>query len=116
MTRLREFHAASWDEPLVMQMGHPGRRGTIVPPVEPTIAQAVGPAEALVPAAMRRAAPPELPELSEPEVQRHYLRLSQETQGMLNISLFGTCTMKYHSPAVERLAHLYLAELHPLHP
>ena len=116
MNRLREFHAASWDERLVMQMGHPGRRGTIVPPVEPTIAQAVGPAEALVPAAMRRAAPPELPELSEPEVQRHYLRLSQETQGMLNISLFGTCTMKYHSPAAERLVQRYLAELHPLQP
>ena len=45
---------------------------------------------------MRRTVPPDLPELSEPEVQRHYLRLSQETQGMMHISLFGTCTMKYN--------------------
>ena len=41
--------------------------------------------------------PPALPELSEPEVQRHYLHLSQETQGMMGISLFGTCTMKYNA-------------------
>ena len=65
---------------------------------------------------MRRTVPPDLPELSEPEVQRHYLRLSQETQGMMNISLFGTCTMKYHPPAVEQAAQRYLAELHPLQP
>ena len=41
-------------------------------------------------------APPELPELSEPEVLRHYLHLSQETLGMMGVSLFGTCTMKYN--------------------
>ena len=35
---------------------------------------------------------------------------------MLNISLFGTCTMKYHSPVVEQAAQRYLAELHPLQP
>ena len=70
----------------------------------------------LIPAAMRRADPPALPELSEPEVQRHYLRLSQETQGMMNISLFGTCTMKYHSRAAEQAAQRWLAELHPLQP
>jgi glycine dehydrogenase subunit 2 len=116
MTKLREFHAASWDEPLVMRMGHPGRRGMIFPPVEPAIALAVGAAENLVPTAMRRADPPDLPELSEPEVQRHYLRLSQETQGMLNISLFGTCTMKYHCRAAEQAAQRFLAELHPYQP
>ncbi len=116
MTRLREVHTASWDEPLVMEMGRPGRRGMFFPPVEPGIAEAVGAAEDLIPAAMRRADPPALPELSEPEVQRHYLRLSQETQGMMHISLFGTCTMKYHPPVAEQAARRWLAELHPLQP
>ena len=32
--RVRRFHAASWDEPLVMQMGEPGRRGMFFPPIE----------------------------------------------------------------------------------
>ena len=116
MTKLREFHAASWDEPLVMEMGRPGRRGMMFPTIEPGIVEAVGMAADLIPAAMRRADPPALPELSEPEVQRHYLRLSQETQGMMNISLFGTCTMKYHSRAAEQAAQRWLAELHPLQP
>ena len=63
---------------------------------------------------MRRAAPPALPELSEPEVLRHYLHLSQETLGMMGISLFGTCTMKYNPRLGEALAaRPELAELHP---
>ena len=54
--RVRRFHAAAWDEPLVMQMGAPGRRGMFFPPVEPEIAAAVGAADSLVPEAMRRSA------------------------------------------------------------
>jgi glycine dehydrogenase subunit 2 len=65
---------------------------------------------------MRRTDRPALPELSEPEVQRHFLRLSQQTQGMVNVSLFGTCTMKYHTRLAESLAQRYLAEVHPLQP
>ena len=34
---------------------------------------------------------------------RHYLRLSQQTLGMMGVSLFGTCTMKYN-PAVSEAA------------
>ena len=68
----------------------------------------------LVPDVDAPAAPPELPELSEPEVLRHYLHLSQETLGMMGISLFGTCTMKYNPRLGEALAaRPELAELHP---
>ena len=80
------FHAARWDEPLVMELGAPGRRGAIV------AAPGDEAGAALVPESMRRAAPPELPELSEHDVLRHYLHLAQETLGMLGVSLFGTCT------------------------
>ena len=111
---LRKYHAAVWDEPVVMEMGAPGRRGTVLPAVEPAIADAVGPAAGLVPDAVRRRVPPALPELSEPEVQRHYLHLSQQTLGMMGISLFGTCTMKYNPQVSEAVARRpQVAEMHP---
>ena len=102
------YHAARWDEPLIMELGAPGRRGAIV----------AGPDDAegasLVPEGMRRAAPPDLPELSEHDVLRHYLHLAQETLGMLGVSLFGTCTVKYNPRVSEQLvARPQVAELHP---
>jgi glycine dehydrogenase subunit 2 len=113
----RDFHAARWDEPVIMTMGQPGRRGQIVAPPEPGVTALVGTAEGLVPAAMRRRSRPALPELSEPEVQRHFLHLSQETQGMMGVSLFGTCTMKYNARVSEAVAQRpQVAEVHPLQP
>lgn len=113
--RLRRYHAAVWDEPLVQELGRPGARGTEIPPLEPELLAAVGDPLALVPEAMRRRRPPGLPELSEPDVLRHYLHLSQETLGMMGISLFGTCTMKYNPRVSEALTRQpFLAELHPL--
>ena len=44
---------------------------------------------------------------------RHYLHLSQETMGMIGISLFGTCTMKYNPRVNEAVALREIAELHP---
>ena len=111
----RRYHAAVWSEPLVMELGRPSRRGVFAPEVEPAIAELAGPAEALVPAAARRRAAPALPELSEWEVLRHYLRLSQQTLGMMGISLFGTCTMKYNPAVSESLSRLpEVREVHPL--
>ena len=112
--KLRSYHAPVWDEPLITEMGAPGRRGAVFPSPEPAIAEAVGAARDLVPAAMRRRRPPELPEMSEPDVLRHFLHLSQETMGMVGISLFGTCTMKYNPRLNEAIAaRRELAELHP---
>jgi glycine dehydrogenase subunit 2 len=112
--KLRRYHAAVWDEPLVMEIGAPGRRGAVFADAEPDIVAVVGDPDALVPEAMHRAVPPTLPELSEPEVLRHYLHLSQETLGMMGVSLFGTCTMKYNPRlATELAARPEIAELHP---
>ena len=114
MTELRRYHAAVWDEPLVMEMGRPGRRAHRLPEAEEEVRAAVGPAADLVPEGVRRARPPALPELSEFEVQRHYLHLSQQTLGMMGVNLFGTCTMKYNPRVNEHLAaRPWLAELHP---
>ena len=104
---LRRYHAAVWDEPLVMEMGARGRRGVVFEEPGANVEQ-------LVPARLRRATPPALPELSEPEVLRHYLHLSQETLGMMGVSLFGTCTMKYNPRlATELVARPEIAEVHP---
>ncbi len=109
MTGLRNYHAAVWDEPLIMAQGGRGRRGAIPPePIE------TFELSALLPAAVRRAVPPELPEVAEPDVLRHYLHLSQQTMGMIGISLFGTCTMKYNPRVNELLAARDgMAEIHP---
>jgi glycine dehydrogenase subunit 2 len=104
---VRRYHAAVWDEPLVMELGAPGRRGAVFEEPETDV-------EKLVPAALRRATPPALPELSEPEVLRHFLHLSQETLGMMGVSLFGTCTMKYNPRlATELVGRPDVAEVHP---
>jgi glycine dehydrogenase subunit 2 len=109
MSRLPNYHAARWDEPLVMEMGRPGRRGSL-----PSAAIDAPAGSDFVPEAVRRATPPALPELSEFEVQRHYLHLSQMTLGMMGVNLFGTCTMKYNARVNEHIAaRPWIAELHP---
>lgn len=72
----------------------------------------------LLPAGACSAAPPPLPELSEPDLVRHYVNLST-----LNMSVdthyypLGSCTMKYNPKRNERLASLPgFAELHPYQP
>ncbi|HKS56276.1 MAG TPA: aminomethyl-transferring glycine dehydrogenase subunit GcvPB [Steroidobacteraceae bacterium] len=116
-TQLRRYHAPVWDEPIVMEMGVAGRRGCHFPLPDETMQKAVGAAADLVPPAMRRGKQPGLPEMSEPDVLRHYLHLSQETMGMMGISLFGTCTMKYNPRLTEALAaRPFVADLHPNQP
>lgn len=112
MTRLPTFHAAKWDEPLVMELGRPGGRGQLFPAPEPEVIEAIG--ENPVPAAMQRKDRPVLPEITEFEAQRHYLHLSQMTLGMMGVSLFGTCTMKYNSKTSEFATwRPQIAEVHP---
>ncbi|QTI91106.1 aminotransferase class V-fold PLP-dependent enzyme [Streptomyces sp. AgN23] len=44
----------------------------------------------------------------------HYLRLSQQTLGMMGVSLFGTCTMKYNPQVNEAIAwRPEVTEAHP---
>jgi len=112
----RAYHSAKWDEPLVLEMGSPGERGYLPPAVEPGISEAVGDAGTLIPASMRRSAPPRLPEMAQPSVLRHYLRLSQMTMGahITPDASLGTCTMKYSPLVNEQLARSpQMAELHP---
>ena len=92
-----------------MELGRPGRRGLLLPH-----ASEAGDAQSLIPEGMRRETPPSLPELSEFEVQRHYLHLAQMTLGMMGVNLFGTCTMKYNPRIGEEItARPEIAQLHP---
>jgi glycine dehydrogenase subunit 2 len=96
---------------MLFERSRPGRGGGKVP--HP-------PAGALdrIPGAQRRAAPPALPELNEPEVVRHYVNLSQ-----LNFAVdtgfypLGSCTMKWNPKVNEWAARLPgFAALHPMAP
>jgi glycine dehydrogenase subunit 2 len=113
--KLREYHAARWNEPMIYELSSPGERGFIPPSAEPKIKEKIGLAENLIPQGMRRDTKPSLPELSQAQVLRHYLRLSQMVLGMeLDIDIgVGTCTMKYSPKINEELAGM-IKNIHPL--
>ena len=115
---LREhYHGAEWQEPIIMELGRPGERGVVPPAVEPELEAERTDALAAIPEGLRRDTLPGLPELSQPQVLRHYIRLTQETLGTdVNIDLgLGTCTMKYSPKINEVIARSpKVSALHPL--
>ena len=114
---LRRFHQARWDEPIIFELSQPGQRGILVPEIEEGIRERVGDVASQLPSGVRRKQLPGLPELSQPQILRHYVRLSQENLGTdLNIDVGqGTCTMKYSPKVNEQLVNNpKLTYLHPL--
>lgn len=112
----RDFHEARWDEPIIMELGNPGERGVMVPKADKRVVEATGSVEELFPKGLKRKKPPKLPEMSQMQVLRHYMRLSQETIGTdINIDIgLGTCTMKYSPKIHEQFIRSdKLKELHP---
>lgn len=110
------FHAVVWNEPIIYELGRKGGRGFMVPKVEEEVKAKAGDVVSSVPEKMRRKEPASLPEISEPEVVRHYIRLSQQTFGVdSGINLVGTCTMKYNPKINDVLAKSpKIADIHPL--
>ena len=101
------FRQARWDEPIIFELGSPGRRGYLPPRPEPEIVEAVGPLEALLPKELIRKEPPGLPEMSEPEVVRHFTRLSQMNYCPdLGLYPLGSCTMKYNPKVCDQVANM----------
>ena len=117
-THLRQFHEAKWDEEIIFDLSVSGQRGiAVTPPAEGVVAE-VGNGVDDIPASMRRKKAPSLPEVSQPRVNRHYMRLTQEILGMdvtPDISQ-GTCTMKYSPKVQEHLVaqNPNLVDVHPL--
>ncbi len=115
--KVRNFHQAKWDEPVIFELHTPGERGIVVPPVEQEITDRVGDGISAIPEHMRRTEPPALPEVGQMRVLKHFLRLSQHCLGAdLNVDIGqGTCTVKYNPKVNEVLAALpQVADLHPL--
>jgi len=101
-------------EPLLSELSVPGHRGVRLPACDvPTVALS----EAL-PAWAIRQAKAELPEMSEPEVIRHFTRLSTLNHHLdKGIYPLGSCTMKHNPKINDELAFLPgMANAHPLAP
>ncbi len=110
------FHQAKWNEPLIIERSGNGKRGHT--PARPSdIERKVVGRDPWngVPKALLRNGPPPLPEVSEPEVVRHYTRLSQENFAVdLGIYPLGSCTMKYNPKVSEVIAqNPKLEKIHP---
>ncbi len=96
----------------IFERGAPGRRASHLPDMDvPT-----RPRDELLPARFRRAQAPKLPEVSEPEIVRHYVRLSKRNFDLdSGFYPLGSCTMKYNPKLHERAAALPgHSRLHPL--
>jgi len=115
--KLRRFHQAKWDEPIIFELSAEGERGILLPEVEDVLIEEVGDVTSSIPRNMLRDQLPKLPEISQSRVLRHYIRLSQENLGTdLNIDVGqGTCTMKYSPKINDQLARMpQISEIHPL--
>jgi len=113
------YRSVQWNEPNLYEQSRPGIVNDLLPSVEPEIVAAVGDVVAELPAVARRSTPPPLPEVSEPEILRHFIRCSQMTYGYesgSNVGV-GTCSMKYSPRVNEVVASLpAIQDLHPLQP
>jgi len=101
-------------EKLIFDQGSPGRSGASLPPSGVPEADA----EKLWPAHLRRGSEPQLPEVSEVDVIRHFTRLSR-WNFFIDAGFYplGSCTMKYNPKINEHVARLAeFASIHPLRP
>ncbi len=109
------FQQAKWDEPLLNQLSRRGRRGYSLPVAEGAIRSEIDRIEENLPRGMLREKPAGLPEPSEPEIVRHFVRLSQMNFAIdLGMYPLGSCTMKYNPKVSQRIArNPKMASLHP---
>ncbi len=116
----RNPRAATVLEPPIFTKGGAGLSGLDVAGVATADAGSAGTDEADLPLApeLLRERLEDFPEVSEPEVLRHYVRLSQlNYSAATNFYPLGSCTMKYNPVLDEQLAGWPgFAEIHPYAP
>jgi glycine dehydrogenase subunit 2 len=98
-------------EPLIFDKSLPGHRGADLPaPGVPETDLGL-----LLPGVRLRTDPPRLPELAEPQVVRHYTRLSHLNHAVdTGFYPLGSCTMKHNPKIADEVAALSgFADLHP---
>jgi glycine dehydrogenase subunit 2 len=100
------------DTQTIYEISQPGRRAFVAPALDVP----ERPLDELLPSRFRRADAPRLPEVSEPEINRHYNRLSKKNFDLdTGFYPLGSCTMKHNPKLHERIAALPgHARLHPL--
>jgi glycine dehydrogenase subunit 2 len=100
-------------EPVIYELGAPGRTGFTLPACDVP----ERPLAELLPG-IEPGPPPDLPEVSELDVVRHFVRLSQRNHAIdVGFYPLGSCTMKYNPKINEELVRLPgIAALHPYQP
>jgi len=93
---------------LIYERSQEGRRASALPKHDLPVPE--------LPEELRRERPPRLPELSEPELVRHFTSLSTRTFGIdTGFYPLGSCTMKHNPRVNERVVNLPgFRDLHPL--
>ena len=107
--------SAADDELTIFERSKPGRRAFVAPALDVPEREL----DELLPRRLRREHGPRLPEVSEPEIVRHYNRLSKRNFDLdTGFYPLGSCTMKHNPKLHERVAALPgHAKLHPFqHP
>lgn len=85
------YHSAVWEEPLLIELQ-----------TTPTEKQKI---RTVLPASMQRKTPPNIPNLDETQVVRHFFHLSQMNYGIESgIYPLGSCTMKYNPKICEQIS------------
>src|SRR5271157_4758897 len=99
---------------LIFELSKPGCSGAKLPPCDVP----VRPVAELLPQEALAEGPLPLPELSEPDIVRHFVNLSTKNMSVdTHFYPLGSCTMKYNPKRNERLAALPgMADLHPYQP
>ena len=96
----------------LLELSKPGRRAFTAPALDVP----EKPLDELLPERYRRAEAPRLPEVSEPEINRHFNRISKKNFDLdTGFYPLGSCTMKHNPKLHEKVAALPgYARLHPL--
>lgn len=97
------------EEALIFEIGEEGRTGVDLPDA-PKVKDRLG--------GLKRQGKIGLPGLSEPQVVRHFVRLSQKNYSIdAGLYPLGSCTMKHNPRLNEKMARLPgLGDIHPLQP
>ncbi|HRU41321.1 MAG TPA: aminomethyl-transferring glycine dehydrogenase subunit GcvPB, partial [Candidatus Diapherotrites archaeon] len=99
---------------LIFELSKEGRKAYSLPPCDvPDISL-----DSMIPASLMRDSEPELPEVSEVDVVRHFTNLSNKNYGVdTGFYPLGSCTMKYNPKINEDMANLGgFSNIHPLQP
>lgn len=99
------------NQPLIFERSQPGRIAYSLPESDVPVTDVTS----LLPASMIRKSAPNLPEVSEVDLIRHYTELSTRNHGVdSGFYPLGSCTMKYNPKRNERIARFPgFSSLHP---